>query len=250
MPVMRPLPPLPESMLSLPIDERGYPVPAFVAWVNGKPEFRVADSTFRERALRGPLCWVCGQRFATRHRWYALGPMCVINRNTSEPACHLSCAEFSAKACPFMLRPMAKRRESNLPEGTREIDGFIKRNPGVTALYETRDFKVDRRSAFYGDYLIELGPPQSVLWYTKGRQATKVEVLTSITTGLQALIDAAVPYGISALQQLKKQSTQAVSALPKGTAEEQDEAEGLLFQWAYRIGEAERILLEELHAKA
>jgi hypothetical protein len=34
---------LPVRLQGLPIDERGYPVPWFVAWENGKPEFRAMD---------------------------------------------------------------------------------------------------------------------------------------------------------------------------------------------------------------
>ena len=35
------LPPLPRRFLGLPIDDRGYPVPWFVHWVDGKPDFRL-----------------------------------------------------------------------------------------------------------------------------------------------------------------------------------------------------------------
>jgi hypothetical protein len=34
---------MPESVGRLPVDHRGYPVPWFVAWIDGKPEFRCAD---------------------------------------------------------------------------------------------------------------------------------------------------------------------------------------------------------------
>ena len=40
---MKPLPPMPSRIAALPVDERGYPVPWFVAWIDGKPEFRCAD---------------------------------------------------------------------------------------------------------------------------------------------------------------------------------------------------------------
>ena len=37
------LPPLPAELSHLPLDERGYPLPWFVATVKGRPDPRVAD---------------------------------------------------------------------------------------------------------------------------------------------------------------------------------------------------------------
>jgi hypothetical protein len=49
-------------MSDLPVDERGFPVPWFVAWFDGKPEFRAMDGLKWIRAVREHLCWVCGGR--------------------------------------------------------------------------------------------------------------------------------------------------------------------------------------------
>lgn len=53
---------LPERMRSLPLDHRGYPVPWFVAWIEGKPEFRAMDADKFRRAIREKRCWVSRQR--------------------------------------------------------------------------------------------------------------------------------------------------------------------------------------------
>lgn len=37
------LPPQPPKMQHLPVDERGFPAPYFVAWIDGKPDHRVVD---------------------------------------------------------------------------------------------------------------------------------------------------------------------------------------------------------------
>lgn len=178
------LPPLPLRMRSLPIDARGYPVPWFVAWVDGKPEFRAADMQKMARADLFRLCWVCGQplgKFAT----FVIGPMCAVNRTTSEPPCHLECAQFSAIACPFLTLPKAKRNERNLPEGYRDPVGHsIPRNPGVTCLWTCtswRRFRVD------DGRLIELGEPTSVAWYAQKRPASREEILESIDSGMPLL---------------------------------------------------------------
>jgi hypothetical protein len=60
--------PLPVRMRHLFVDERGYVVPWFVAWVDGKPEFRAMDPDKFRAAITRKLCWVCGQRSASMWR--------------------------------------------------------------------------------------------------------------------------------------------------------------------------------------
>ena len=75
---------LPLRLRKLPLDPRGYPVPWFVAWVNGEPEFRAADGRKFAQAVQHKLCWVCGEPLG---KWLAfpIGPMCAITRTTAEP---------------------------------------------------------------------------------------------------------------------------------------------------------------------
>lgn len=180
------LPPLPDRVRRLPI-ARGYPVPWFVAWIDGAPDFRVAGTDKFRRAVRERRCWICGDRLG-RHLAFVIGPMCGINRTTTEPPCHLECADWSARACPFLARPQAKRRDH---EALRlELDAPmvglpILRNPGVTLIWVTREYRVfdDGR----GHPLLRLGEPDRVFWYAEGRAATRAEVSASIVSGLPAL---------------------------------------------------------------
>lgn len=186
-PRLRPdLPPLPPRIAALPVDDRGYPVPWFVARVGGKPEFRAADGAKLDRALRESLCWVCGTHVGP-HFTFVIGPMCAVNRNTAEPPCHQECAEFSAKACPFLSKPHMTRRENDLPPAAPEVGFMIRRNPGVTCLWRTRGFVVHEQST---GVLFELLDPMSVSWWAEGRKATRAEVAASIDSGLPILRDA------------------------------------------------------------
>src|SRR5262245_54450039 len=125
------LPPVPRRMQKLPLDHRGYPVPWFVAFIDGKPDFRVVREPGIPLAHNKDLCWLCGER---RGKWLAfvVGPMCGINRVTAEPPSHYECAEFAIKACPFLTRPMAVRRERDLPEHDDAPGIMLARNPGVS----------------------------------------------------------------------------------------------------------------------
>jgi hypothetical protein len=235
------LPALPERMERLPIDARGYPVPAFVANVNGEPDFRIADGAFKEHAQRNGLCYVCGQPFTTRHRWYVIGPMSVVNRTTSEPAVHRECALFSVKGCPFLMRAHAVRRENALPDATYADEASISRNPGVTALYSTRTCEVYRRGRNQGDFLLFLGEPEEVEWYKAGQLATRSEVLASIQSGYHLLLAEAEKEGKEALFALFQSTERAFPILPKRTRDsDDDQSDVFLLQMGEMLGRSHK----------
>ena len=178
------------NIAALPVDERGYPVPWFVAWTDdGRPEFRAMDPVKFVRAIKEKRCWVCGTKLGVNVTFVA-GPMCGINRTSSEPPSHLDCARWSAINCPFLNNPRMVRREdeginnANLSENSA---GFaITRNPGVTMLWSTRSFEVFRPE-ITGGYLITMGAPEQVEWFREGRTATRAEVVASIDSGIHNL---------------------------------------------------------------
>lgn len=182
---------LPSRMKTLPIDDRGYVVPWFVAWHDGKPEFRAMDGEKWVRAVRGKLCWVCGERLG---RWmtFVAGPMCGINRTSSEPPSHLECAQWSARNCPFLNNPDAIRREDEECNPLSKCIGGvgIQRNPGVAMLWTTNTYHVfdDGR----GGRLLQMGAPTAVEWYAHGKPATREKVLASIESGFPALAEMAL----------------------------------------------------------
>lgn len=207
------LPPLPARMQSLPIDARGYPVPWFVAWIDGQPDFRVADAQKLDRALRGSCCWVCGEPVG-KFKTFVIGPMCAVNRTTSEPPCHKDCAVFSATACPFLRLPRAQRRDANIPDGVVDPAGIaIPRNAGVTLLWTTLSF---RRMKVDNGALFRIGEATETHWYTQARKATRAEALESIDSGMPILRQYADLDGGGAAAQLQKQYNEMLTLLPRG----------------------------------
>jgi hypothetical protein len=210
------LEPLPRLMQHLPVDpERGYVVPWFVDWLDGKPEFRAMDRNKYVKALRQRLCWVCGQPLATRFAFVA-GPMCGINRTSSEPPSHLECARWSARNCPFLSNPdMARRQDERVNDTlTREAaPGFaITRNPGVAMVWITREYELFPDGQ--GQYLIQMGRPHEVEWYCRGRAATRAEVQESIDHGIGAL-EAMARTEAGGIEDLRKKQEQFKKLLPK-----------------------------------
>lgn len=207
------LPPLPARMKQLPVDERGYPVPYFVAWIDGKPDHRVADAKKVVTAHRLCLCHVCGQRLGA-YKAFVVGPMCGINRISSDPPSHRECAEWAAVACPFLSRPRAKRRTATLPEGVQHAAGLpILRNPGVTLVWVTKSYTVVKAEGGLGG-LFRMGDPTAVLFFAEGRAATREEIDESVTTGLPSLMESAVAEGPRAVRELERATVVFTRLLP------------------------------------
>lgn len=201
---------MPGRIAALPRDKHGRPVPWFVAWIDGQPDFRIIRRGGIQEAMKYKLCWVCGQAMGV---WsaFTIGPMCAVNRTTAEPPGHRECAVYSARACPFLSTPNMVRRDRHMPEDHVEPAGFsILRNPGVALVWVTR-----RWSTFpdhEGHLLFNIGEPDQTYWYAHGRDATRAEVLASIESGLPLLQEMASAEG--ALDELDQQTKLALATVP------------------------------------
>lgn len=200
---------LPMEMKNLPRDNRGFPVPEFVAWFNGEPDFRVIKPGYFMLCVKNNLCWLCGCKLGSR-KWFVAGPMCTVTRTVSEPPSHRLCAEFAVKNCPFLTKPMAKRNDKDLPPNHIEAPGIhIPRNPGVAAIWETLDYRVFDPQMGQG-YLITMGEAKNVTFWREARPATRAEVRESVESGLPRLIDSAMKDGADAVQELTETTAEWV----------------------------------------
>lgn len=180
--------PIPERMAVLP-RQRGFPVPWFVAFIEGEADFRVVGPGKMELARKG-LCWLCGNALDMTGS-YVAGPMCAINRTSAEPPSHIGCASYAAIACPFLSRPHASRREVAMPEGLTKPPGIaLMRNPGVALVWTTVSTLFPFDAAGSGT-LYHLHDPLRVDWYCEGREALLEEVKASMQSGIPALREVA-----------------------------------------------------------
>lgn len=179
------LPPLPAHMRQLPIDRRGYPIPWFVKWIDGVPDFRVLDEAKVLRCLHEKRCQICGGALG-RFKAFVGGPLMIQQRVSLEPPMHRDCAEFAIKTCPYMLHAAAKKRLTHLPAeiaeqinvGMVQTDG----NPGVFGLHVCLAYSVDTSRG-----ILHMGAPvEPVTWYVGGEVCTDPSVVSAaITRGMQ-----------------------------------------------------------------
>jgi len=204
-------------------------VPWFVTWLDdqgrptanghGTPDFRVVTRGRIAVALRLRLCWICGGKLGS-HKAFVIGPMCAVNRISSEPPQHLACATFAATACPFLVNPHQRRRDTRLPDGTGDADGvMIRRNPGVALVWVTRAFSLVPAGAGGSDpngILFHVGTPESTLWFCEGRPATRDEIVASIDSGVALLRPEAIREGPASIAQLDGYVARAMALVPGG----------------------------------
>jgi hypothetical protein len=171
----------PPRVARLPPDAHGRPVPWFVAWIEGVPDFRVVARGKVAQAIAGRRCFICGEELG---RWltFPVGPMSVINQTAPEPPSHKDCALYAVRVCPFLVRPGKGRRETGLPQGhalTTHAPGHtLAHNPGLAALWTTREQQPFDGGS--GDVLFRMGAPEEVSWFTEGRSAGRAEVLEAL----------------------------------------------------------------------
>jgi len=206
--------PMPAAVGRLPRDKHGRPVPWFVAYIDGEPDFRVIRRGGIEDAHRYGWCWVCGQPIAGRYKAFVIGPMCAVNRVSAEPPGHQACAIYSALACPFLSTPNMVRRDRQMPVEHSDPAGImLERNPGVALVWTTTHYAKFAAPGGPG-FLFDIGEPDSVAFYAQGRPATRAEVLASIESGLPTLREMAEADGPEAVAALDEQTAAALELIP------------------------------------
>jgi hypothetical protein len=201
------LTPMTPRIASLPVAENGYPVPWFVGWVDGKPEFRASDPDKRVRAVKESLCWVCGEVLGVR-KAFVTGPMCCINRTTAEPPSHYDCAVWSMQNCPILNGLKSKRRHDEQFEkvATGDVPGhMIEAIPKAMAIWICRDFQLFADGQGKGGWLIRMAEPVDGLEFWKdGKRATFEQIQEALAYGLPTLQKIADEAGPESQQNLRE----------------------------------------------
>jgi hypothetical protein len=202
---------MPDRLKGMPINSQGFPVPYFVAWVNGEPEFRGFDGEKMVVCVRHKRCWICGQPLG-KFMCFVIGPMCAVNRVSAEPPSHRECALYSVRACPFLTQPKMRRNERDMPDHLEPAGLMIRRNPGTTLIWTTLKYTVFKDGQ--GGALFNVGDPERVEFFAEGRTATREEIMASIDSGLPILRKMAERDGPEAVAELQQMYDRAMELVP------------------------------------
>lgn len=202
--------PMPHDMAGCRVDHRGYPVPWFVTEKDSRGcwDFvNIRSERFAEARDKG-VCWVSGEKLG-KYVSFVVGPMCVVNRVAGDPPVKKAVAEWSVRVCPFLANPKAHRGK-DVPEIINEQRGvMLTRNPGVSAIYTTKDYFYDN-----SNHIFHLGEAESITWWAEGYVASPGEIAEAITSGLPNLIEMAKKEGEEAVAELGVYITRAFRRLP------------------------------------
>lgn len=180
--------PMPHNIAKLPSDERGYPIPKFVATRNGIRDFRLMDYDFRTQCIRDKICWICGEPLRKYFSFIA-GPMSCLNRTVIEPPSHIRCAHYAVRVCPFLAVPNMRRNERALPDNVA-VDGKMHPgNPGVCAMWITNKYVVWEPRP--GEVLLMMGEPARIIFWAEGRALSRAEIQQALQDGyhrMQSLV--------------------------------------------------------------
>jgi hypothetical protein len=107
------------------------------------------------------------------------------------------------------------RRDRHKPaEATNPAGIMITRNPGVALVWVTGYKSWTQRSDGRGATLFNVGEPREALWFARGREATRDEVLDSIDSGLPILAEMAEQDGPEACAELNIMHARALEYIP------------------------------------
>lgn len=202
--------PLPPRLARRPVSERGFPVPWFCSFRDGKWDFVNLDPRKIGIAYNQQLCWLCGEKLG-QYKAFCIGPMCSINRVTSEPAQHLECSRYAVAACPFLARPNAKRNDAATVAPGNIVGIHLAHNPGACLIWVTKSYRPMRVD---DGVLFQLGDPVELSWWAEGRKATRAEIDAAMAKGLPHLRRVAAMDGSEAMHELEQQITHAEKLLP------------------------------------
>ena len=102
---------------------KGLPIPyTTMIKPDGDPDFRVTDQQRWVNCVTQGLCGLCGSKLMY---WQAFigGEKCKETHLFFDPAMHVECAEFAAKACPFIVG--CKGYSITTTQDGRRIDSFL-----------------------------------------------------------------------------------------------------------------------------
>jgi len=134
---------IPPFLDHLKVDARGYPIPFFVPYIDGKPDFRFVTAEKIHLCVEKKLCGICGKKLF-EFSYFCTGPVGLQSGSHSDPPAHKQCLEYALKTCPHLVFEKTTRNErGELYKELREQDFVgIETKPKEFYLIKADKFKL------------------------------------------------------------------------------------------------------------
>jgi hypothetical protein len=144
--------PIPPQLQHLRRDDRGYPIPYFVTWIDDKPDFRLLSLSRQRECVDKGLCDVCGKKLFKESYYFITGPVGLQNRIQSHTPMHKECAEFTLIACPHIFLEKAERRQTGdiYHKASEKNPVGIMEKPDALFLIRSKSYKTFREPGYDG----------------------------------------------------------------------------------------------------
>lgn len=159
---------LPIRLAAAPKDERGYPIPHTVHWIDGKPDFRVIDPEKWITAVKECRCGICGDVINGKMAFVG-GPMSIENRLFTDLPMHQECAEYALQVCPFLAMPKFGYLERTDDGHVQVLESASSKRPDMFGLALTNSYQL-AEIQHTGDIVLWAGPFSSIDWWVNGER--------------------------------------------------------------------------------
>lgn len=133
----------------------GLPVPYFIAWANGVPEFRVIDGAVVIKCVQKSLCGICGRRLG-EYAYVIGGPRSRESHFYSDPPMHKKCAEWATEVCPFLRGEITEYADRPVASISKVNELMARELPKQMFMLRVR-VKETKLTNFLGESVIEVG---------------------------------------------------------------------------------------------
>lgn len=194
--------PIPERMARLPKDVRGFPIPANVLVVDGKPYFTINDEQWtREKAIGERRCSLCGE--ALNAAWFIGGPLSCFTEAGAfrDPPVHYSCGVYALQVCPYLVMPSYNKRLDDKQAHQDRLAAkagvqtyidptVLDTRPPFFGVCQTKGYTARQVAGTLG--FIPVRPWIKYEVWSGGRHITDTDEMTALAAEYQAALDAGV----------------------------------------------------------
>lgn len=155
---------IPPFLSHLKVNNNGYPIPFFVAYRDGKADFRLLDPKKQILCALHKKCAICGLKLFKGTYYFISGPQGYENKISTDPAMHRQCAEYSLTTCPHLHLQKSHRRANGIEDLAAQQSWHVDEKPPTILLVKCDKFELITNPVSPEHKLIKFRPLSYEIW--------------------------------------------------------------------------------------